>query len=361
MKQMFTLTQLAERLESDRKMMADYIAPSRALVMQPDAKLSIGDSGPVQPLRDSGHKQLATLLDIDARYYDRVRTSDPTLLAANVNHWLGKRDPKERRMVRTIGETVRALLSDSYRRIDNHEVAEVSLNMLAEIQGLRVTSSAVTDSRLYIKAVASSLEREVKGSRRVGDVVQAGVIISNSEIGDGSVSIKPFAEFLVCTNGMVRAKEGLRMAHIGRKADASLEGLLSDGTKRLEDQVVLRKVRDVIAHAFNPEAFDKFMASLTDATQQAIPGAAAADVVEALGPTSSGLGLNQAERKSVLGHLIEGGDLSRYGLVNAVTRTAQDAESYDRATELETAGFQLLELPSRDWQRLLAQPVKATA
>lgn len=361
MKQMFTLSQLAQRLETDKAQMADFIVPSAGLQMQADARLSIGNTERVQPVRDSGHRQLATLLGIPADYYDRVRSSDPALLAANVNHWFGKRPTGERRMVRTIAGTVRALLSDSYRRIDNHEVAEVALNMLAEVPGLRVTSTAVTDSRLYIKAVASSLERQVQGSKRAGDLVQAGVIVSNSEIGDGSLSIKPFAEFLVCTNGMVRSKEGLRMAHIGRKADASLEGMLTDTTKRLEDAVVLRKVQDVITHAFNPEAFDRFMAALTESTKQAIPATAAADVIEALAPAGSGLGLNVAERKSVLGHLIEGGDLSRYGLVNAVTRAAQDCESYDRATELETAGFQLLELPSRDWQRLLTQPTKVAA
>lgn len=353
MKQMYTLTQLAARIEGDRKVTEDFIVPSAGLSMQPDARLAIGSTQRIQPVRDTGHKQLAALLSIPADYYDRVRTSDPGLLAVNVNHWLSRREVGERRMVRTIASTVRALLSDSYRRIDNHEVAEVTLNLLSEIPGLRVVSTAVTDSRMYIKAVATSLEREVTGSKRKGDLVQAGVIVSNSEIGQGSLSIKPFAEFLVCTNGMVRSKEGLRMAHIGRKADAGLEGLLSDGTKRLEDEVVLRKVQDVIKHAFNPDAFDKFMASLTESTTQRLEADSIPAMVEALGPASTGLGLNQTERHSVLTHLIEGGDLSRYGLVNAVTRTAQDADSYDRATELETAGFQLLEMPSRDFQRLL--------
>jgi len=34
----------------------------------------------------------------------------------------------------------------------------------------------------------------------------------------------------------------------------------------------------------------------------------------------------------LLRHLIEGGDLSQYGLINAVTRTAEDAKFYDRAS-----------------------------
>ena len=40
----------------------------------------------------------------------------------------------------------------------------------------------------------------------------------------------------------------------------------------------------------------------------------------------------------MLRHLIEGGDLSAYGLVNAVTHFAQDVDDYDRATEFEALG-----------------------
>jgi hypothetical protein len=32
---------------------------------------------------------------------------------------------------------------------------------------------------------------------------------------------------------------------------------------------------------------------------------------------------------------IEGGDLSQYGLINAVTRTAEDAKSYDCAIQTQ--------------------------
>lgn len=360
MKQMFTLAELAQRIEGDKRASADFIAPTAALSMQPDARLMVGSSNVIQPLTESGHNQLGTLLRIPAEYYDRLRTSDPVILASNVNHWLSRRPVGERRMVRTLNNTVRAILSDSYRRIDNHDVAQVVLSILGDIPGLRIASCAVTDSRMYIKAVSTKIEREVKGTKRVGDMVQAGVVITNSEIGLGSLGVFGFAEFLACTNGMCRSKDGLRITHLGRKADATLEGLLSDGTKKLEDRAVLSKVGDVITNAFSPEAFDKFIASLSSAAQQPITAGSIPDMIEQLAPSSSGLGfgLNQGERDGVLKHLIEGGDLSRYGLINAVTRTAQDAESYDRATELEAAGFKLLDMPSKDWSRLMAQPVQ---
>ena len=52
---------------------------------------------------------------------------------------------------------------------------------------------------MYIKVVNKRLEAEVVP----GDIVQSGVIISNSEVGLGSVNIQPLVYRLVCSNGMV--------------------------------------------------------------------------------------------------------------------------------------------------------------
>jgi hypothetical protein len=64
--------------------------------------------------------------------------------------------------------------------------------------------------------------------------------------------------------------------------------------------------------------------------------------------------LNESERAGVLRHLIVAGDLSAYGLVNAVTHYSQDVEDYDRATEFEALGGKLIELSSREWEELAA-------
>ena len=50
--------------------------------------------------------------------------------------------------------------------------------------------------------------------------------------------------------------------------------------------------------------------------------------------------------------MIEGKDLTLYGLSNAITRHSQDVESYDRATELESIGYNVLSMPLRQWNRI---------
>ena len=63
-------------------------------------------------------------------------------------------------------------------------------------------------------------------------------------------------------------------------------------------------------------------------------------------------GLTDDERSGVLRSLIEGGELSGYGLVNAVTHFSQQVDDYDRATELEALGGRLIELPAGEWRAL---------
>ena len=73
------------------------------------------------------------------------------------------------------------------------------------------------------------------------------------------------------------------------------------------------------------------------------------EVMELMGKT---YGFNQNEQDNILNYLIAGGDLSKYGLSNAITRASQDVESYDRATTLEGIGWQVATMPPALWKEL---------
>ena len=57
-------------------------------------------------------------------------------------------------------------------------------------------------------------------------------------------------------------------------------------------------------------------------------------------------------QEGILKYLIAGGDLSMYGLSNAVTRVSQDVESYDRATTLEGIGWQVATMEPAQWKQI---------
>ena len=51
-------------------------------------------------------------------------------------------------------------------------------------------------------------------------------------------------------------------------------------------------------------------------------------------------------------NLVLGGDMSRWGALNAVTAAAHQVETFDRGVELEEIGWDIANLPSREWERI---------
>lgn len=76
------------------------------------------------------------------------------------------------------------------------------------------------------------------------------------------------------------------------------------------------------------------------------------DPVKSVEVLANRYALNDGERAGVLRHLVTDGDLSGYGLVNAVTGYSQTMDDYDRATEFEALGGKLIELPAKDWKEV---------
>jgi hypothetical protein len=148
--------------------------------------------------------------------------------------------------------------------------------------------------------------------------------------------------------------------HVGRRADESEEiyALLTDEAKAADDKALLLKVRDTVAATLDRSRFEAWIQKIQSTTGEEIEG----DVPAAVEVLAKTLSMRQDEKSSVLRHLIEGGDLSRFGLMNAVTRTAEDIESYDRATELEALGGAVVDLSPKDWQLIAtAKPLALAA
>ena len=328
---------LVELQQSEKR---DYISPASALQLQED--------GYTLKMRDMNfnttelfHRQIGDTLGIPSRYYDRMQKEKPALLADNVNSWL--RDKDQSYMVRTLSNTARALLSDRYRRIDNLEVASAVLPILT---GMDIASCEVTEQKMYIKVVSKKIE-----ARCVGDVVQAGVAISNSEVGLGAVSVLPLVYTLKCSNGLIVNSMAERKTHVGR-AVKGLEdfGIISDETAKAEDRAFLLKLKDIVTSILDETRFAQIVATLEKSSEAKITGR----VQEVVELTAKNYALNDGEQESILKYLIEGGDLSKYGLSNAITRASQDISSYDRATQMEGIGWNVVTMPENQWKEINA-------
>lgn len=361
MKAGLTLEQLAAEITRQSEVKHDLIAPASQVnvtVYDSQPRLNVGTQS--YELNKVAGEQLAEYAGIPAAYFRRMATEAPELLANNVNRWLqDKAAAKDRRLVRTLDGKARAILSDKYRPLDNHELAEAILPVILQ-RGMMVMSSQITDTRLYIKAVDRKILKDVPTGRKIGDgshvffdTLSPAITISNSEVGHGALSIEAGIFTKVCTN-LATFGSNFRKFHTGSRAEISPEvyALLTDQTKKVTDAAVWGQVRDIINATFDPARFDVITEQLAAAAEDRLPAMQVEEVIEVVGKKWS---LNEGERKGVLGALIEGGDLSRYGVHSAVTRFSQDLEDYDRASELERLGGRIIELPRNQWQEILKQ------
>jgi hypothetical protein len=60
--------------------------------------------------------------------------------------------------------------------------------------------------------------------------------------------------------------------------------------------------------------------------------------------------LPKLEENEVLKNFLRDSDFTRWGLGNAITRVANEIDSYDRAAELEALGGKIITLPDSDWK-----------
>lgn len=339
-----SLSDLAAELKRQAEAKRDYLAVSTAMSVwvDPEAgpKLALSGSGEYG-IRKHAHGQMAEKLGIPGRYYERMVAEAPALWADNVNHWLTAGE--DRRLVRTLDGHVRAFLSDRYRRLDYVDVAEVALPALLDNPDVQLQSCEVTETRLYLKATFPKMRREV----RVGDVVEAGVVIGASEVGMGELYVLPMVHRLVCLNGAVANDSRWGKRHVGGRMMSGPDVALADDTLAAKDRALLMEMRDVI-HAAQGEVFHR----LVDRMQEAATGETVRRPVEAVKVLGKAVGLLQSEQESVLERLIRGGDYTRYGAMNAVTNLANDVQDYDRASELERAGGAVLDLSPSQWHEI---------
>ena len=352
MKSGVSLQQMLTEVKRQSESKEDYlIAPNRLRMESYGKEMFLhlsDDSGTelIEPMTITGiaHRQIGTHLRIPAAYYDRMREERPDLLAYNANTWF--KQENSQRMLRTLDGSARAYLSNRYRRIDNIDIAGVTLPILGGLPDIRFESCQITESRMYIKAVNPRLQAEVSP----GDIVQAGVIISNSEVGLGSVNIQPLVYRLVCSNGMVVNDAQTRRNHVGRVNEASENyQLYSEKTLEADDKAFAMKIQDTVRAVVDEVRFTRVVNMMREAKEARMNTTDVPGIVKLV---SRDFHITDEESSGVLQRLIEGNDLTLYGLSNAVTRHSQDVPDYDRATALEGIGYNILSMPARQWSRI---------
>jgi Domain of unknown function (DUF932) len=352
MKSGITLPQLAAEIKRQQTTKRDILAPTGKLFHSTDDNgiTRVEVEGPDQqlhqfPTTELFRRQVADRLGVPWQYFDRLRKDHPALLDENVNQ-LFRREPSNR-MVRTLDGHARAFLSDKYRRLDYGPVLEAIYPFLASIPGLQFESVALTDTKMYLKVVTPQYRFEMQP----GDLVQAGVVISNSEVGQGSLTVQRLIYRCVCSNGLIVPDAGFRKTHLGRVNGVFDDGLTvySDETLEAEDKAFFLKARDTIISSLSEATFVMAAKKMQRTISMRLTG----NPTKAVEQIATRFLLTEQESNGVLASLMGDQMFSAYGLVNAVTDVSKSAEAYDRATVLEEVGGRMVDLKDSDWLSIL--------
>jgi hypothetical protein len=245
----------------------------------------------------------------------------------------------------------RAVLSDKYRPIDNLDVLMTVIKGLqsAGFSAHTVRQADLTDDKMYLRisvpeitALAPGLLHGYTspyGGARGADnpVVEAGIVISNSETGGAAFTITPELVIRICTNGMTIKKDMIRKTHLGSKMEEGVR--VSQRTLDANRELVASQTRDAIETFLDVDYMNRVLRQIESGSDEKID-----DVEKAIEVVTSRAAFSKSDTKGLLAAFMDGGDRTRGGLVNAVTAYSQSLDDADRAYEMDAdalpaAGF----------------------
>lgn len=274
--------------------------------------------------------QACQKLGIPSGYFKKC---PPDLQDRQFNHWtryremvngLTKGDREIERdgnwMLRTKGSTVRGVLSPQYAKLDNRQLLDGLLPLIAGSR-YQVGLSQLTGESFHLRLVDPTIARDVLP----GDRLIVGIHLSNSEVGLRACTVDALVYRVVCTNGLIRRVNNrslLKQRHI-HVSEPRFAEMLADA------------LREAVVVAAG------FIEQMALAVRTPVP-----DVESAITVLGQMWNLTQ-ETQAFIRFALHGEAKpeTMYGLVNAITSAAQKLPVDDRF-DLETLAGILIDTGS---------------
>ena len=365
-----SLTRLMKQVQENAALKQDFTAPTKDL--QLETQITDGDNAnksqvileatggePTKILtaNEVALGQIAAKSEIDIRTVRRLRDHYPAELDSIIKSIWDKENKGV--MLRTFVDkddsdkgVLRAFTSSSYKVFDNEDVLTNTLPQLVDSPAdWQVVNGTLTDQRMYLRL--KSLNQVAEPA--VGDAMANGLLISNSEVGLGSVNIQQLIYTLICKNGMQTANKS-RSTHVTSSRGTDTWSILTDEAKSADNQALSLKLRDLVGHFANRESFDQVIDQMRLAHSEKVTGSLPSAVDTLCGI----LKLPKSDNPKVLAGLMatlqqsgynQGQAASRATFVNAVTAVGNQATTLeDNREDWSRLGGKVLNLAPNQWQ-----------
>ena len=331
-----------DTIENDMNLLRDFIVPfgmMAFIVAAEQLKGYVVNSG-YEEMRINDHAigQLAERNNVPQAYLRTLATGAEwqRQLAAQILNTHTGHSTRDKVLLRVVGDQLRGVLSDKYRRLDSRQIL-ANFIQAAAAQNAVLVDAHSSETRFFVEVVRPGLiEIETPNNGTVYLVL--GAQLRNSDFGAGSLQVKTFGMQAVCLNGMV-IDTSIKEVHLGRKLPEDLR--LSQRTYDLDTQAQASLVTDVMNGFFKPEYVQDFKSKVQRASATEVD---AEREIKAL-PV---LGLTKGESERVGAVLLNNrpddgvqGGMSLWKLAQAVGAVARDAEP-ERAREIQEISGKIL-------------------
>ena len=342
--------QTMERLINEGKIAQDYIAPLGVNLKRKEHQPVItfnGEGDALEMLMPEGNfslhanavGQLADRMGVPQRYLRTLSQGDAweRHLAATILNEHSGWTQRSRVLVRTVGQQVRGVLSDSYRRLNSVSILTAFIEEAAG-QGAVISDAYMNDTKVWAETILP--KPLVVPTAKNGDVIIfAGARFSTSDYGDGAVDMRAFLLNGACLNGMVR-ESVMKQVHLGSKLPDSLA--LSQRTYELDTKTTVSAVRDLTKGLFSRDNLQQKAYEIQGASEIEV------DLEKEVKKLTSTGGLLKAEGQEVEKLLMKNdpndgvqGGATLWKLTQAITAHARDL-SPERSRELHEISGHLL-------------------
>jgi hypothetical protein len=220
----------------------------------------------MEPLHRHALAQVAERAGMPETYLNRLlaRPYGRQLVIDNLTTIYQKEEPSKY-LVRSVGDEVRGVLSDSFRRMDSRPIIEAFAGECQAIGAVPVEGIA-GDLRWSLRAI---LPMVFQPSKKVGseEFMAFGLALANSDFGVGALSLRIFALRVVCTN-YAQLEESLRQVHLGKRLSDNIE--FSEETYQLDTRTQVSAVKDLVRGSLSPAKVNETVALIGKALEERI-------------------------------------------------------------------------------------------
>lgn len=237
----------------------DALLPSKRVVVDLSGPQPIIRSGETEvgTLHRNAMRQLSGKAGLPLQYVEKLLDRDEPWareLAERNFAELLSHSGDQRFLVRKVRNQVRAVLSDSYKRLDAPSILESFVTSASALGAVPIDAIG-SDLRVAFRFALNQIFEPMKN-----EVLVYGAELRTSDYGVGSLSITFFAMRVTCTNLAV-GSDALRRVHLGaRLTDESIQ--FSSKTTELDAATVCSAMKDVVSHLLGEEHIRKVNAGL---------------------------------------------------------------------------------------------------